>query len=498
MDAHANPGNVVLAVDLGSSRMRCVSVALGDMAASEVASAHYPVASARSGALARGFNAALLRTRLLSVLAKAAQDVGPRNVASIAITAQRGATCFFDSALRTLHAGPNADVRAVFEGAAFDEAFEPLVYGATGHMPSMMLVPAKLGWWRAHEPRTAQRIASVAGLDAWAALQLTGTLAETPHGQAEAGLLDVSTGEPARDLLSQLAVPLDLLPSTVPLGDAVGRLSREASEATGLPLDVMVHLAGPDAQAAGAGCGAVSPGDAGICAGWSAPVQITTASPRFDAEARTWVTLSAIAGRWIVEANPGDTGRTVDTMRRLLGTRLSYRRFDALAAAAAEDDGIVTAFLGPRALDMSNLGMTMGGLLMPAPVTQEGLPSGPVARAAYENVAFALRESLALARAVAGANPASVALTGGMSQSAVFPALLANVLGEPVRVHSHGTAIGAAILASTPDDERAERCAAMAASGTLVEPISRSLDYAGAYERWLRLRDSLDAMSGEL
>ena len=253
MDAHANPGNVVLVVDLGSSRMRCVSVALGDMAASEVASARYPVANARSGALARGFNAALLRTRLLSVLAKAAQDVGPRNVASIAITAQRGATCFFDSDLRTLHAGPNADVRAVFEGAAFDEAFEPLVYGTTGHMPSMMLVPAKLGWWRAHEPRVAQRIASVVGLDAWAALQLTGTLAETPHGQAEAGLLDVSSGEPARDLLSQLAVPLDLLPPTIPLGDAMGRLSREASEATGLPLDVTVHLAGPDAQAAGAG-----------------------------------------------------------------------------------------------------------------------------------------------------------------------------------------------------------------------------------------------------
>ena len=121
-----------------------------------------------------------------------------------------------------------------------------------------------------------------------------------------------------------------------------------------------------------------------------------------------------------------------------------------------------------------------------------------VARAAYENVAFALRESLVLARAVAGANSASVALTGGMSQSAVFPALLANVLGEPVRVHSHGTAIGAAILASTPDDERAERCAAMAASGALVEPTARALDYAGAYERWLRLRDSLDAMSREL
>ena len=478
--------------------MRCVSVALGDMAASEVASARYPVANARSGALARGFNAALLKTRLLSVLAKAAQDVGPRNVASIAITAQRGATCFFDSDLRTLHAGPNADVRAVFEGAALDEAFEPLVYGATGHMPSMMLVPAKLGWWRAHEPRTAQRIASVAGLDAWAALQLTGTLVETPHGQAEAGLLDVSSGEPARDLLPQLAVPLDLLPPTIPLGDAVGRLSREASEATGLPLDVAVHLAGPDAQAAGAGCGAVSPGDVGICAGWSAPVQITTASPRFDAEARTWVTLSAVAGRWIVEANPGDTGRTVDTMRRLLGARLSYGRFDALAAAALADDSVVTAFLGPRALDMSNLGMAMGGLLMPAPFTLEGLPSRLVARAAYENVAFALRESLALARAVAGANPASVALTGGMSQSAVFPALLANVLGEPVRVHANGTAIGAAILASTPADKRAERCAAMAASGALVEPTARSLDYAGAYERWLRLRDRLDAMSDEM
>ena len=85
-----------------------------------------------------------------------------------------------------------------------------------------------------------------------------------------------------------------------------------------------------------------------------------------------------------------------------------------------------------------------------------------------------------------------------MSQSAVFPALLANVLGEPVRVHGNGTAIGAAILASTPVDERERRCAAMAASGALVEPTARALDYVEAYERWLRLRDSLDAMSHEL
>ncbi len=538
-----------LVLDLGSSRMRCSSVADSHpVRPVEIASAPYPIIGAGSGGLARSFNPRLLRTRLFDVLAKAAREVGPGNVETIAVVGQRCAACFFDTELRTVYAGPQTDIRAVFEGGAIDEEHGPLVHATAGHLPSLMLVPAKLRWWRTHRPRAASRIAKASGLDAWAALQLTGSLAETPHGLAELGLLDVSARAPATGLLDTLGIPMDILPCLLPLGAAAGRLTRDAADATGLSSTVEVRLAGPDAQAAAVGSGAVSDGSASVPAGWSAPAQVTTAASTFDPRRRTWTTLHSVDGRWVVEGNPGDTGGAVDIIRRLLGPRVTPARFDALAANAPETTRVVAAFLGPRALDLSNPGMTMGGLLSPVPITQEGLDSGTVARAALENVAFAIRESLSLAREVVGqayhqqireggevpafagmtegSGPLSssppqtgertpslalprrwgrepepadaVALSGGMAESSVFPGLLADVLGEPVRIHRKATAIGAVMIATTPPLELAARSAALAAEGEFVEPGEGSLEANELYERWLRLCAKLDGLAGEL
>ncbi len=494
---------VTLVLDLGSSRLRCAVVALDGRGALEVARAPYPATNDRAGALAHAYSPRLLRARLLQVLAQGAQAAGPRNVDAVAVTGQRLATCFFDADLGTVSAGANADTRAVFQGGAMDDAHGGPIYRTTGHLPSMLFTPAKYAWWRESRPRTGQRIAKTAGLDAWAAQQLTGTLAETTLGLAESGLLDVASGKPAEALLERLGVPVDLLSDMLPPDAQVGQLTAEAAEATGLPRTTPVHLAGPDSHAAAVGCGAASDGAASdgtaACpAGWSAPVQVTTLSPVFDPQARTWTSLHGVNGRWTVEATPGDTGRMLDSVRRLLAPRASLERFDTLVQSAFESGRPVAAFLGPRAIDLSNPGITMGGVLMPAPITHGGLDAADVARAAFENAAFAIRESLALARSVAGTEPREVALSGGMAESAVFPQLLADVLGEPVRVHRNATATGAASLASTPASELAARCADLAANGTSVEPGPRSRECGESYERWLGLRERLDALTEEL
>ena len=490
---------VTLVLDLGSSRLRCTLVPPdGSSPPMELARAPYPATNDRAGALAHAYNPRLLRERLLRVLAQGAQAAGPRNVAAIAVTAQRLAACFFDADLATLSAGANNDTRAVFQGGAMDDAHGALIYRTTGHLPSMLFTPARYAWWQESCPRTAQRIAKTAGLDAWAALQLTGTLAETRLGLAESGLLDVTSGKPAGGLLERLSVPLGLLPDVLSPDAVVGQLTAEAAEATGLPRTTPVHLAGPDSHAAAVGCGAASDGAAACAAGWSAPVHVTTASPAFDPQARTWASLHGVVGKWTVEAHPGETGRALDAVRRLLAPRASHERFDALAQSAFDSGRPVTAFLGPRAIDLSDPGITMGGVLMPAPITHGGLDAADVARAAFENAAFAIRESLALARSVAGTEPRAVPLTGRMAESAVFPQLLADVLGEPVRVHRNATATGAASLAATPAGELAGRCADLAASGTSIEPGPRSRECGESYERWLRVRERLDALTDEL
>ena len=249
---------VILVLDLGSSRLRCALVPLdgdgppveGGGAPLEAARAPYPVTNERAGTLAHAYNPRLLRTRLLRVLAQGAQAAGPANVAAVAVTSQRNAACFLDAQLATLSVSTNTDTRAVFQGGAMDESHGALIYRTTGHLPSMLFTPAKYAWWQESRPRTARRIAKTGGLDAWAALQLTGTLAETRLGLAESGLLDVTSGKPTEALLERLGVPFNLLPDVLPPDTALGPLTAEAAEATGLPRTTPVHLAGPDSHAA--------------------------------------------------------------------------------------------------------------------------------------------------------------------------------------------------------------------------------------------------------
>jgi xylulokinase len=260
-----------------------------------------------------------------------------------------------------------------------------------------------------------------------------------------------------------------------------------------------VVLAGPDAQVAALGAGCVAPGDIVVMAGWSAPVQRVTKRPMPDGARRTWVVRHPVDGRWASEANPGDTGGTLDMVRRLLGPRMSPLRLDRLAASAPRTDLSVYALWGPRALDLSNPGMSLGGLLTPSPVTYEGIGAAQVARATLENIAYAIRECVELLAEVCGAGANEVALTGGMANSEVFAEMLATTLGCTVRRHdAQGAAIGAAIVASLGRDEWAKAAAAMVDRGEAVHPGGDVVETNERYGRWLRLRAGLDALADEV
>jgi xylulokinase len=491
----------VLALDLGSSGIRA-SVVSGDWRI--IGEAERPYRTYRSAGNVERFAAGDLRRRVLDCLANAIQvsAVAPGAISRIAITAQRGGTAFADVQGETLYAGPNTDVRAVFEGAAIDDRLASEVYATTGHLPSMFLAPAKLHWWREHHPRRARRIATIASLGGWAAHELTGTFGETSSTLVEAGLADVTTGEPASALLAQLGVPLDAVPAVFNEGAVIGALDRASADAIGMHVGTPVALAGPDAQVAAVGAGSVRAGDTVVIAGWSAPVQRVTATPAFDAARRTWVSRHALGGRWIAEANPGDTGRTLDTVRRILGPGMTLQRFDHLAASAPERDLPIVAAWGPRALDMSRPGMSIGGLIAPAPITYQGIDAGAVARATLENIAFAVRECLALVDEVAGASATDqpLTLTGGMANSPVFAAMLAAVVGKPVRRQSaRAAAIGAALLSTLAANDVEIAAAHIAAQAADVTPTqTEARDATERYERWLYVRGKLDALAEEL
>ncbi len=489
----------ILTLDLGSSSIRTAVVSQDWRIVGE---AQRPYRKYRSMGNAERFSPADLQIRMFDCLAAAVQcsKVSSNAISLIAITAQRGGAAFFDAHGSTLYVGPNTDSRAVFEGAAIDDLMAAEIYATTGHLPSMFLTPAKLHWWRNHYPRRARQIATVTSLGSWAAHQLSGAFGETPSTVIEAGLADVTTGQLAETLLTKLGVSLRELPKVVSEGAVIGTLSQEAADATGLRFEIPVALAGPDAQVSALGAGSVSPGDNAVIAGWSAPVQRVTTTPIFDSSKRTWVGRHALSDRWVAEANPGDTGRTLETVLRMLGPRMSLQRFDRLAATAPERDLPIIAAWGPRALDMSSPGMSLGGLITPSPITYQGIDAGAVARATLENITFAIRECLALLDQVGGANHEPLTLAGGMANSPLFASMLSASVGRPVRHQSaRSTAIGAALISSLSNNDL--RIAADQITQQVPSLYPSPLDVRSAterYERWLHVRRKLDQLAEEI
>lgn len=494
----------VLAIDLGSTSLRCtLHPQERPWEVIDGAVRRYRVFTPRNpDALSTRFVEDELWARLASAIREALgrANAEPASVSMVSITAQRGGTAFIDGDGKALYLAPNTDLRAVFEGASIEERLGANLYQKTGHSPPLFFVPAKLAWWRGHHPRIARRIASVATLASWAAYRLTGALATTSTELSEAGLLDAATRSVDTGLLDALEVAPSLVPPLVDEGEAMGAV-RAAAGDTGLVPGTPVAIAGPDTHTALVGMGAATEGDVGIVAGWSVPTQVVTAAPVFDAERRTWTGPHIFAERGYVEASAGDAGGTLEMVRRLLGSRAGGDRLDALVSQSRAGSNLITAFWGPRALDLSNPGISLGGLLAPAPITYNPVRAAFVARATLENIAFAVRECAALATEVAGVGaPRSIALGGGMAASNLFPQMLADVLNAPVRRHLPQTsAIGAAMVAGGARTDWHDLARSAARHATTIEPDVRGvIDYEEAFGRWQRLKARLDELTNEL
>jgi xylulokinase len=126
---------------------------------------------------------------------------------------------------------------------------------------------------------------------------------------------------------------------------------------------------------------------------------------------------------------------------------------------------------------------------------------GDMVRAVMEGVAFGLRDNLELLRGL-GVRPATAAVSGGASQSAVWRQILTDIAGIPLYTinSSEGAALGAAILAAVgawPDVPSA--CDALIHQVDISEPDRAGVDdYERLYPIYRRLYPALRQSFAEL
>jgi xylulokinase len=306
-------------------------------------------------------------------------------------------------------------------------------------------------------------------------------------------LLDLAARDWSPEMLSALEIDPSWLPRTYEGPEVTGVVSEEAAAATGLRAGTPIVAGGGDQAAAAIGVGAVEPGLVSLSLGTSGVVFASTDRPVIEPKGRLHAFCHAVPERWHV----------MGVMLSAAGSLRWYR--DAVAPGVEFADLVEEARAVPAGSD---------GLLFLPYLTGERTPHpDPLARGAFvgltvhherphltrsvlEGVAFGLRDSFELMRALGVTTSTQIRATGGGSKSSLWRQILADVLGTDVVTTStsEGAAEGAAMLAAVGSGWFRTVGAASHALVELREAAYPSADaerYPDAYERYRELYPAL-------
>jgi xylulokinase len=296
----------------------------------------------------------------------------------------------------------------------------PLAAGMAG--PSLL-------WLRDREPEAYRAARWALQPKDWMRLRLTGEAFSEPSDASATLLYDLPAEGWARQVIDALGLRADLLPPLVASDSFAGTLGLEAAEFLGLPAGLPVAAGAGDAAAALLGSGLLEPGGVQLTVGTGAQILSPRESPDADPHLRTHLYRAAHdhpSGRYYSMAAVQNAGLAFEWMLKVLGASWeeAYREAFSVPAGAAGLtflpylSGERTPHLDPHARGAwTGLRLTHG--------------RAHLLRAAFEGVAFALREGLE-ALEEAGVQAPELRLAGGGVLHAPWRQLLADVLGRPL------------------------------------------------------------------
>jgi xylulokinase len=341
----------------------------------------------------------------------------------------------------------------------------------TGNRALTGFTAPKLLWLRNHERDTYDRIEKILLPKDYVRYRLDGAWAIDAADASGTLLFDVAHRRWSEDVLTALDLPARWLPP-----------AHESTEVAG---------AG-DQAAAAVGVGVVTPGPVSLVLGTSGVV--FSALPRYEAdpEARVHVFCHAAPGSWHAMGVMLSAAGSAAWLRHVLDA--DYRVLDAEAADVAPGaEGLLFApyLAGERTpyADPDARGAFVGLTL------RHGRDA--MWRAMLEGVAFGLRDSLELLRAL-GVEPTVARVSGGGARSDLWVRIVASALDLPIErmENDEGSAYGAALLAGVRAGRFADVDEAVARCVRARETVEPEWDYTETYARYRSLYPTLRPLAG--
>jgi xylulokinase len=449
----------LIGVDLGTS---VVKATLFDTTGQALADATRPVPLRQPGPGLAEQDPDGFYELALAVIREAVEKagVGPGQVAAIGFSGQMAGAMGIDERWQAVTPWyPSAlDTRYQPYATLMRQRAGPLLWAKNGAAP--FLAPRIL-WWAREQAELYPRIRKVLLLSTYVIGRLAGlTLDEAfidPTYLAFTGVADTAQKSWSKELAETFDIPLALLPRIVPCTEVVGKLSREAAAACGLPAGVPLVAGAGDAAAAFLGAGVVEPGQlvdiagtfSGFCvclnrfvADTEREMLVCFASPIPDAwYTETYISGGGLTHRWFRD----QFGREEKALAEQGGNE-AYQLLDELAQQVPP--GSEGLFFVPH----------LAGRACPEDPAVRGMWLGftwthtraHFYRALLEGIAYDYADTLARIRAFFPDMAfGRVRVIGGGGSSAFWNQLKADVLGQPyARLEREDmSALGSAIVA---------------------------------------------------
>ena len=314
----------------------------------------------------------------------------------------------------------------------------------------------KILWMRENEPELYEKTRYVLNPKDYIRYLLTGEIATEVSDASGTGLFDVKQRRWSDTLLELLDIPKERLPQCFESTEITGKITREASEQTGLVESTPVVGGGGDAVIQTTGMGIVGPGVLGIILGSGGVVAVALTSFHENTDGRLQIFCNNERELWHVMGVTLAAGGSLrwyrDTLSEAQKEKASqegrdvYEVLDELAAAApAGSRGLLFLpyLIGERCphVDPRARGAFIG----------IGLHHGrsELTRSILEGVSFSLLDVFGLLRPMMG-RIEEIRISGGGSVSQLWRQIIADVFQQPVAVvrgSREGGAFGAALVA---------------------------------------------------
>ena len=425
--------------------------------------------------------------------------VAASTIAAVSSTSMREGMVLYDRAGREIWACPNVDSRSATQATELITSGDARRIFERGGDWVSITSPARFRWIREHEPETFAAIAHMGMLSDWVLYRLTGRYVTDPSSGSSSNLFDLGRRTWSPESLDVVGVSPSVVPEVVEPGTVVGEVTGAAAAETGLAAGTPVVAGGADTQLGLVGIGVIQPGRVTLLGGSFWQLTVVTGEPLIDPEARLRTLCHAVPGQWMTEGIGFYSGiamrwyrdafcelETIEAARRGIDPYTVME--EAASTIPAGSHGLLGIF--SNVMDTKRWVQASPSFL--GFNVDDPAGSGRIAaiRALEEQAAFAARGHLGIVESLTGRRVPEVVFTGGAAKGRLWPQIVADVLGRPVKVPAvvESTALGAAMYAGVGAgvyhdlDEVVERVVRF---DRTVEPTSANRAvYDDAYARW--------------